>query len=83
MSSLWFPLTFLCTLLLSSRGPWGALSPIPENNAIATDAQVNKSVISSSYSIVARKHDIFVAYYFFKLQIINVLVIIIIILMYS
>lgn len=82
MSSLWFPLTFLCTLLLSSRGPWGALSPIPESNAIATDAQVNKSVISSSYSI-ARKHDIFVAYYSFKLQIINVLVIIIITLMYS
>ena len=27
-------------LLLSSRGPWGALSPIPENNAIAVNIQV-------------------------------------------
>ena len=28
------------SLLLSFRGPWGALSPIPENNAIAVNTQV-------------------------------------------
>ena len=27
-------------LLLFHRGPWGALSPVPENNAIAVNAQV-------------------------------------------
>lgn len=45
-------LFFYMYLLLSSRGPWGALSPIPENNAIATNAQVNKTIISPSYSIL-------------------------------
>ena len=26
--------------MFACRGPWGALSPIPENNAIAVDSQV-------------------------------------------
>lgn len=33
--------------LLSVRGPWGALSPIPENNAVAVDTQVDYSLCMS------------------------------------
>ncbi|KAL5124762.1 THO complex subunit 6 [Glycine soja] len=32
----------------SFRGPWGALSPIPENNAIAVNTQVWGSVFAAS-----------------------------------
>lgn len=31
---------YFMPILLSRRGPWNALSPIPENNAIAVDNQV-------------------------------------------
>ncbi|MCI49155.1 WD repeat-containing protein DWA1-like, partial [Trifolium medium] len=33
--------------MLSFRGPWGSLSPLPENNAIAVNAQVG-SVFAAS-----------------------------------
>ena len=50
LTSLFFLLTFY-SFSLVTRGPWGALSPIPENNAITVDPQVFSFVLIPFFSL--------------------------------
>jgi len=50
--------------LLSFRGPWGALSPIPENNALAVNTQVCNWFLLFVTIICLLFHDSICAYFF-------------------